>query len=511
MYDIIIIGAGVGGLSCAAKLAYNGLKVLVVEEIHHIGGTSHIFKRKKNGTYFFPMGPLSFSHPDFVKLMLEEMGVNGKLSFQRNHFKLKTSDIDIIYSKPWNQFQKELKKQFPEDSAGIDKFFSELNKIIDAIRHVQEWHPDFTLIQDSDLEKIPKAHQTDYDLIEKYSKISSKTILDKYIANPTLKKLLGSQGTYEPIMSMVHLAFMWNVMSIEGIWYPSIGIYGINELLSDVIKKYEGQILLNTPVKEILIEEGKAIGIETQKGEIFKSKWVVSNADYKTTFLKLLNPKNIPEDHLKLVKESSYTGSELCVYLGIDPTKADLSSLSTEHTFYRNDSAIPWENTEYIPFFQNKEIEICKWSEKEPDSVPEEQASLILRLNMDINNFLDWRIGVKKRKKEYYEFKKTLANFLIQIVETIIPGLSDSINIMEIATPLTYLDWGKRYNGSIAGWHRDLEKVKGFGKKLLIITPIKNLLAVGIYSSLEPYLGGYPVSMFSGNLAADFILNQKKS
>jgi phytoene dehydrogenase-like protein len=520
MSDVIIIGAGVGGLSCGAKLASKGRKVLIMEQIHHIGGTSHIFVRKREGRYFFPMGPLSFSYPDLVKSMLREMGITEKIHFEKSHFSLITPEINIIYSQPWNDFQKELKKRFPGDSEGIDEFFEELNTVINAVQQVQEWHPEFTLLpeEDNNLKNLSEKHQSDYNIIEKYSEISSKQILDKYIENSTLKKLLGSQGTYEPVMSMVHLAFMWKVMSIEGIWYPSTGIHGINELLSEVIENNSGEILLNTPIEEILIENGKAIGIETQTKEKFYSQWIVSNADYKTTFLNLINPQMVPQKHLDTVRKSAYTSSELCVFLGIDPNKVDLSHLPSQHTFYRDNSVFLEKDIgieinrdraiELQKFFRNKEIEICKWSEKEYNSVPEGQASLILRVNMDIQPFLEWRMGIKQRKKGYKEFKTTLANILIQIVENIIPGLSNSINIMETATPLTYLDWGKRYNGSIAGWHRNLEKVKGFDTKILIPTPIKNLLAVGIYSWLEPYLGGYPVSMFSGKLAADFILNQ---
>lgn len=510
MYDVIVIGAGVGGLSSAAKLATNGKKVLVVDEIHHIGGTSHIFTRKKNGSYFFPMGPLSFSHPNLVKSMLQEMGVNEEIQFEQSHFALITPNITIVYSKPWDEFKRELQTRFPKDSKGIDNFFGELNLIIDAIQDVQEWHPEFTLLPSKDLkfENFSKEQQQKYEIIKKYSKISSKDVLDKHINNPILKQLLGSQGTYEPIMSMVHLAFMWNVMSIEGIWYPSAGIYGINELLSEVIEINNGKFLLNSPVKEILIKNGTAVGIETQKNEIYKGEWIVSNADYKTTFLTLINPRKIPVDHLEVVEESAYTGSELCVYLGIDPSKVDLSNLAVQHTFFRKDSIFPIDSFDLKlqKLLQNKEIEICKWSEKDPNSVPPDQASLVLRMNMDIEPFLEWKTGVKKRKEGYKEFKTDLANILIHMAEQLIPGLSTAVNMMEIATPLTYMDWGKRYKGSIAGWHRNLEKVKGFKTKILIPTPIKRLVSVGIYSWLEPYLGGYPVSMYSGKLAADFIL-----
>jgi len=104
------------------------------------------------------------------------------------------------------------------------------------------------------------------------------------------------------------------------------------------------------------------------------------------------------------------------------------------------------------------------------------------------------------------EYKKKLALSLVKVVENVVPGLSSAIELMEIATPLTYQDWGHRYRGSVAGWSRRMEKVSSFEHKLLINSPIQHFLFVGIYSVLEPFLGGYPVSMHTGNLAANYIL-----
>ncbi len=506
--DVAIIGAGVGGLSCGALLAKRGKKVLAVEKIHHIGGTSHIFTRKRNGKYFYPMGPLSFSHPDKVNSMLSEMGVNAEIKFKRSHFQLITPDIDIIYSQSLNTFQEDLKTRFPEDKEGIYKVFKILKNIINAIERVEEWHPEYTSSSSfsSDNTSIPEKYRDQYKIIKKYSEISSKKILDKYLSNNTLKKLLGSQGTYQPIMNMVHLAFMWNVMSEKGIWYPLIGIYGINELLKDIIVQNKGEILLNTPVKEILIKNGEAIGIEAENGRRFKANWIVSNADYKTTFLNLIRAENVPNDHLQVIQESTYTGSEFCVYLAADRNKVDPSKLRAPHVFYRQNTDRSSDGERKSKNFDKKEIEICVWSEKEPDSAPEGFLSLILRVNMDFDLFKPWRTGMKQRKEGYYEYKERLAIQLIKVVDNIIPGFLNAYTIIDIATPLTYLDWGKRFRGSVAGWSRDLEKVKGFKSKILVETPIDRLFVVGIYSFLEPFLGGYPVSMYSGKLAAEYIL-----
>jgi len=506
-YDIIVIGAGVGGLTAAAKLALNKRKVLVLEKIHHIGGTSHIFKR---GEFIFPMGPLSFSYPKFVNQILEEIGVRENISYKKSHFQLISPNIDIVYSKPLLELQESLIERFPEEKNGLLKFFSILKKLTRTIENIYDWNPDY-LIGKRRLKakkNLEGQNRKKYNLVKKYSKISSKKLLNKYIQNSDLKRLLGSQGTYNPVMSMLHLAFMWNVMSEKGIWFPSCGIHGINELLYNVIISNGGEVKLNTPVKKIMIKDECAQGVITEEGKEYLADFIVSNADYKTTFLNMVSKKDLTQKYYNIIKENAYTGSEFCVYLGISPKSINLNKVRAQHLFYREsmEKGEIKEGDGDFKRFNNKEIEICVWSEKSGDFVPENKKSIILRVNFDYDLMKEWRLGVKKRKEGYYEYKKELAQKLIEVVENAIPGLSKNIVKMEIATPLTYQDWGKRFKGSIAGWSRNLDKVESFNRDILINTPIKNLFMAGLYASKELFLGGYPTSIYTGNLAAGYIL-----
>jgi phytoene dehydrogenase-like protein len=503
MYNVIVIGAGIGGLTCASKLASYGKKVLLLDKIHHIGGTSYIFKRNN---YFFPMGPLSFSFPKLVNQILIDIGINTKIQFQRNHFQIISPHLDLIYSQDLNNLKEELKKSYINDAQGIELFFNDLNLVINAINKVQDWHPDYLIgKRKEEAEKNIDKYQKELEIIKKFDNISANLLLEKYIENDTLKRLLGSQGTYKPIMSMIHLAFMWNIMSIEGIWFPSCGIHGISDLIHQKFIELGGETKLKTPVKEILIEKNKAIGVKTFDNNEYFADWFVANADYKKVYLEMINPKNVSKIHLEIVKNTPYTGSELCIYLGVNPAKVNLSKMKITHLFYRK--VIDDEKRKDPENFENKEIEICLWSDKMSEFAPRDKKSLILRVNMPYKHFEKWRIGEKKRNEGYKEYKKSLAFKLINIVEDILPGLSNSIEIMEIATPLTYRDWGQRFEGSVAGWSRDIKRIRT-NTKLLTENPIKNLLMVGIYSVLEPFLGGYPVSMYTGNLAADLIMER---
>lgn len=112
-----------------------------------------------------------------------------------------------------------------------------------------------------------------------------------------------------------------------------------------------------------------------------------------------------------------------------------------------------------------------------------------------------------KRQQGYQGYKDHLVKRLVETVENVLPGLSRAIEIMEVATPLTYRDWGQRSFGSIAGWAWSAAPASMFPGKLLIESPIENLFMAGIYAATELFLGGVPTAIRTADLAADLILS----
>jgi phytoene dehydrogenase-like protein len=502
-YDAVVIGAGMGGLACASRVAREGLRVVVLEKCPHVGGTSYIFRRKGHA---FPMGPLAFSFPQKVKILLAEAGVTKETEFRRNHFELLAPGLEVIYSRPLKALEEDLAGDFPWEKTGVETFFREIEGIIRLTEDIEEWHPDFL----TGSRKIAARRDRGPDLlgrlerIRRLSETRSKNVLEGLVSDGRLRNLLGSLGTDEPEMSMLNLAFMWNVMSEAGIWSPSCGIHGLGDALAEAFKARGGEIRLATPAAGILTKGGRVAGVTTAAGEVLGSRWVVSTADYKTTFLDLLPPGDAPREHLDLVRKVPYTGSELCVYLGVDTGRVDLSRMKVDHLFYRREvrAGGPFDPGD----FANREVEICLWAKDAPGLVPEGRASILLRASFPYDPFAAWRTGEKLRRDGYREFKTRLARGLVETADHLLPGLSSSIEVMDAATPLTYQDWGHRRLGSIAGWTWSADKAGELPGKLLVETPIPNLLTAGIYAATELFLGGVPTALHTGTLAAHLIL-----
>ncbi len=502
MYDVAVIGAGLGGLMAAAKLARAGKHVVVLEKKSLPGGTSYIFRR---GGYAFPMGPLSFSFPGRVRALLAEAGVEEDLGLRRSSFEVRTPGLDVVISRPLDEFEAGLARHFPDESAGLARFFAALRTGIAVAAGADLLHPGFAPGRVPVTTAGPAAGTVDDRLrsIAGLAGTSAAAVLDPLISNVALKNLLGSMGSEPPRMSMLNLVLMWNVMSEEGIWSPGRGVHVLADLLRERFLLAGGELRQGTAVRRIVVEAGRAAGVVTAAGDVIEAGRIVSNADYKTIFLELVDPTDSAGLDLDRLRAAPYTESELCVYLGLRSGEADLSAMRADHLFFRHETGGAVSGPED---FDRREIEICLWSRKAPGLVPRGREALVLRAAFPYDHFASWRLAEKKRREGYAEYKKRLASDLVRTAERVLPGLSGAVEVMEAATPLTYRDWGGRYAGSIAGWSWEAGAAAGLPGRVLVRTPVPGLLVAGAYATTELVLGGVPTALLTGSLAADLAM-----
>ncbi|MBP1769024.1 MAG: phytoene dehydrogenase [Candidatus Aminicenantes bacterium] len=279
-WDTIIIGAGLGGLTAAAELVQSGRSVLLLERNPHPGGTADVYSRRG---FSFPMGPLGFSHPGIVRSILGDLKVANDLPLHRVHYRLRAFGCDVPLSLPPAGMVRALSERFPSDARAVEQFFQEMKAVLSPSSHPNT-EPDSL---------APAGFQGS----------SASAYLTRHIRDWRLRRILGSMGTREPYSGLPLLAAMWNLMTGEGIWYPESGLKVFSERLANRVTgrsdpertaDAHGVIRLGTESTNIRVERGKVAGVTLRDGSRIEASAVISNADYKTTFLTLLDRKEIP-------------------------------------------------------------------------------------------------------------------------------------------------------------------------------------------------------------------------
>lgn len=494
--DVVIIGAGLGGLAAAAYLTKAGLRVLIFERNPHVGGTAYVYHRKG---FTFPMGPLGFSHPLLVQRVLKELGVGEDLEFSRIHYRLRAFDLDMPLSLPFSDMVKTLGELFPGDEEGVSRFFSDASDWISKSK--------------SDGKRFESCRR---------DHLSASDYLQERVRDRRLRRILGSLGTREPYSGLPLLRAMWNLMSREGIWFPREGMRSFCDRMAQAVVKKEGaqsEIRLSKGVETIRVDHGKVLGVILEDQTVIDAPFVISNGDYKSTFLKLLDSRSVSSRWHRAVSQARQTGSIFQVCLGVDRHKVDLSAFKeASRVIYRRGDKrgdrgieerknLDWEKSQIDPEeLGEQEIEVSLWGENWDEILSGKSVSLVLRVEADFGHFSRFWQGWRRRSSEYTDYKVRLAQGLIREVGSWLPGLEKAIRVMDVATPLTVQDQGGRSGGAVAGWSWDYEDFQEDEPKDLILTPVRGLYMAGYQAFSALFMGGVPTALESGKRAADAVL-----
>jgi len=488
--DVIVVGAGLGGLVTAARLVRAGLTVLVLDRNPHVAGTAHVFHR---AGFTFPMGPLGFSSPALVRKTISELVPGSMPPLIRVQYRLRAFGLDLPLSLPRPALQAAFIQTFPREAAGIIRFFETVERLFLLLRR-------------------PYAEENRIAL-EAAAAVSARDFLEPLIRDWRLRRVLGSQGVSEPYAALPLLAAMWGLMTEEGIWVPEGGLRVLGGLLKQAILESggQGEIRLGAEVARIRTQRGKVAGVSLASGEELEAPVVVSNGDFKTTFLQLLERSEVPEALYREVAEARQTGSNLQVSVGLEAQKADLSAFTRgSRIIYQGEREEPppdWAAPEINPrSLAAGPLELCLWSADDPALAAPGRAVLVIRAEADYGHFARFRTGRSRRRPGYREYKLGLGRALAAEVEKIIPGLTGAMEILDVATPLTFADQGGRSGGAVAGWSWNYEDSRDGTPRELIRTPVGGLFMVGYQAFSSLFLGGVPTALESGNRAAAYIL-----
>jgi phytoene dehydrogenase-like protein len=526
---VVIVGAGMAGLTAAAYLARENYNVLLLEKNDRIGGLVHTFERYG---FFFDTGPRAFVNSGIVQPILKDLGISwdffeNKISMGIEDHLFRVDSMDSI-----DEYQRILVNLYPENIGDIERIVQVIYKLSEYTQVLYEFdNPNFVDLMGDKKFVVRKLIPWTVKFLIALRKLNQFNIpMESF-----LKSLTDNQSLTDILVqhffrkTPTHFALGYFYVYLD-YFYPRGGTRALASIVKNKIADWGGEIKLNTHVKEVNPSESK---VTDSEGNSYTYDHLIWAADLKALY-RNLNPAGLDanitqkiESKTQIILSSKGGESVFILYIAVDRSPAYFKDNSGEHMFYTPSKmglgeTNHGERQNLIEDFESKsKNEILDWVDKfcslntyevsipvlrDRALAPEGQTGLMISCLFDY--------GVIKKVEEagwYDEFKDVMENRIIKIFsQTIFRNIDEDILYKFSATPLTINKMSGSSEGAITGWSFETEvpvvnKLKDLPKSVL--TPIPGVLQAGQWT-YSP--AGVPIAMITGWYATQKIIQRSK-
>ncbi|MFI6041753.1 phytoene desaturase family protein [Nocardia sp. NPDC051321] len=526
--DAIVIGGGLGGLSAAAYLSATGLRVALLEQYSVLGGSSHVFRRKRKWEFDVGVHYIGDCGPEGnVPTLLRGLGLDDRVQW----LPLDTDGFDTIVAPDfelripvgWDNYLESLIQAFPGEERGLRRYVGIVRAIGQSL--------DRTAMSVDDLRRaVMKA-----GIAAAWAPVPHAALLAACRLKPrTILALSVQDGAAatppQTAPVAVAAAFLENFVG-RGAWFPRGGGQVLAAGFVEVIRSHGGQIRTRTEVDRILVESGSVTGVRLSDGEVLAAPVVVSAADLKRTYRDLVGYENLPRwtvmrnEHYKMALPliNSYFGVEI-----------DLAG--TPNTNYYTIPAATWKAADSLRSLQRTTSRLLsggagrdpqRWAEdfalrqpayvqsstrRDPSnrfSAPPGHAAIEAQTLAPWNPAL-WGLSANevathsyRSNSTYRDIKEIIAAGLLDRVDQAFPGAAAKVQWSELATPATQERYTRTTNGTSYGLEPRITQLGPLRPGAR--TPIRGLFLAGTSTVSGPATEG---AMLSGVQAASAILDR---
>lgn len=461
-FDVIVVGAGIGGLTAAATLAHRGKQVLVLDMHYEVGGCATVFHRKGRA-YEFDVG-LHYigdcGKEGLIPRILRGAGIaDGEIRFleQDPHGfdTLCFPDYRFAIPRGYARFRDKLIAEFPAERKGIERYFRFLKQV---------W--DFMGVHSnpaSALWVLPRSA-----MLLRHLNSTVAQFLDTCTHDVKLRAVLtGQVGVYHQPptrATMIGHAAVTNHF-LQGSFYPSGGGQIFSDKLAAVVERNGGKILLRSRVERIEVENGRVTGVTFNSRRLdtvtVTAPAVIVNADIKESLLRLVEERHLKRSTVAKTRAYEMSPAMGVVYLCV---RLDLQAMGCKNTNYRIYPGFDYEPA-YRDTFGGKfpadpHVFIGNATLKDPDNLSVAPPGIYNLQLMSVvpSTPAAWGLtqaevddGTYRDNPAYIEKKAWFAKQLIELAERVIPGLSAHIEYEEVSTPFSVTRFTGSSNGTSYG------------------------------------------------------------
>ena len=510
-FDVVIIGAGMGGLTAGNILLKKGYSVLIVEKQATPGGCCTNFKRK-DYTFDACIHMINGCRPKgMIYEILKQFNAEDCVEFieldEIFHWVDLLNKIDFSMPTSLEKLVNGLTELFPHESKNIQKFYKNALKIT---KFMVNW------IKNRFLGKIIVSIRYFRSLF-RFLRLLNKTVsdlIDPYISDTALKNIMTSMVNYFglPPGEESALIFIVGSMSfyLEGTFYVKGGSGTFSQAITDIFIKNGGKLLLSTEVTKLIFEEKiiKELITEDKKGieMSYSTRSVIANCDLTMLVTKQCPSGTIPYRYIEKIKSRQPSKSAVIIYAGIN---LDLKKYN--HTDYElwttwgKEKYHTKEHRNYI--YESADYSnlpggpITIFSNIDPTCCPPGKSVLSSLFFANAEPF-EKTLGSEQGGEKYKALKVSITDqFINQISQVLkIPDLRSHIEVLELATPITLKRYTNNRDGALFGWEMTPKNM--LRNQLSQKTPVKNLFLCGHWAK---NCGGVSVVMMSGSNVSEIV------
>jgi prolycopene isomerase len=457
-YDVIVIGAGIGGLSAAAFLAYAGKSVLLVERHTVPGGYAHAFQR---GPYTFDpaVHVVPDSGPGGLPMALYEMlGVADMLRFEPTSSWYKAIVPGLSVDVPYGEeaYLETHQRLFPQERAEFAEY----------LRLCRQLHWEAHVLPPVlGLDKLDEAARQ-FPVLFEHLRAPIWETVQRHLSDPRLRALATVlwpyMGTPPSTGSMVTYATQLSVL-LDGVYYPLGSAQTIVDALSAALGRHGGELVVGRAATRIPLEAGKVAGVVLDGGARVSAPVVVSAVAAPFTFETLVGLEELPAGFVKRHRRLKPGLSAVVLYAA---TGLDLAELGAAHENFLCLHVDPEQTRRDILAGRPGGMWAAVPTLDDPSLAPAGEHALTITsiARYDVEN--SWRSD-----PEAYQ------DAMLEPWEKPFPGLRESLTFLEMATPLTLERITGNTNGAAYGW--DNVPSQTGGRRSPHFTPIEGLFMSG--------------------------------